>query len=43
MPCAWESESSKGWVGRVCNKGHTFCLEEKCPDWKPIDCDYEEG
>jgi hypothetical protein len=34
MQCAHEKEESK--FGENCKLGHKFCLEDRCPDYKPI-------
>lgn len=34
MQCAWEPMETK--FGEPCNKGHTFCMEDRCPDYTPV-------
>ena len=31
--CKFEAKETK--FGEPCKKGYTFCLEERCPDFKP--------
>lgn len=35
MECKHEPEESK--FGEPCKKGYTFCLEDKCLDYEPIE------
>ena len=35
MQCKHESENSK--VAEPCKKGHTFCMEDECPDYEPAE------
>jgi hypothetical protein len=37
MKCEHESDS----IVNHCNKGHQFCQEDKCPDYKPVDNELE--
>lgn len=32
-----KNESKENKFGKLCEKGYTFCMEDMCPDYKPID------
>lgn len=35
MSCKYENENLE--FGGPCKKGHTFCMEDKCPDYEPAE------
>ena len=41
MDCIYEPKDTQ--FGQPCKKGYTFCLEERCPDFKEKRCPNQQG